>query len=91
MKKAAAFIQVLLIALSACSGQIFKSGKNIAERFPVPENYVRVKADEKSFAQFLRTYPLKAYGSPVLLYNGEKKWSNVHESVFDMPILTTDL
>ncbi|MBQ2080745.1 MAG: DUF4846 domain-containing protein [Treponema sp.] len=91
MKKTAAFIQVLLIALSACSGQIFKSGKNIAERFPVPENYVRVKADEKSFAQFLRTYPLKAYGSPVLLYNGEKKWSNVHESVFDMPILTTDL
>ena len=91
IKKKFIFTAFMLIVLSACSAQVIRSGKNLEERFPAPENYVRVNADENSFAYFLRHYPLKPYGTPVLLYNGEKKWNNVHESVFDMPILSIDL
>ncbi|MBP5444225.1 MAG: DUF4846 domain-containing protein [Treponema sp.] len=92
MKRTYLSTLLLLIVLAACSAQtVIRNGKNLEERFPTPENFERVKTDENSFAYFLRHYPLKPYGSPVLLYNGEKKWSNVHESVFDMPILSTDL
>ena len=91
MKRNLASVILLMIILPACSQNIVKSGKNLLERFTPPANFERVKADESSFATFLRTYPLKAYGEPVHLYNGEKKWKNVHESVFDMPLLSTDL
>ena len=86
----------LIIILSFSIGvsysqQVVKSGKNIATRFVPPENFERVKVDEKSFGAFLRQFSLKEYGSAVLLYNGEKKGRNVHVSVFDMPLLKVDL
>ena len=51
----------------------------------------RVEISENSFGSFLRTFPLKEYGSPVLLYNGQAKRNNVHVSVFNMPLLNVDL
>lgn len=78
-----------LVALH--SQMIEKSGKNIKERFLCPDGFERVQARKGSFGEYLREFPLKDFGSPVLLYNGEKKRSNVHVSVFDMPLLETDL
>ena len=91
MRKFLTFTISMLIALSACSAQAVKEGKNLEERFPPPQNFVRVNVSQDSFAYFLRHYPLKPYGSPVLLYNGGKKAAKVYESVFDMPILNVDL
>jgi len=73
------------------SKQINKAGKNILERFNPPRGFERISADDNSFASFLRSFPLKEYGSPVLLYNGNEKRNKVHASVFDMPILKSDL
>lgn len=68
-----------------------ENGNTILERFLLPDGFKRVNADDGSFAEFLRSYPLKEYGSPVLLYNGNKKLNPVYVSVFDMPLLDEDL
>ena len=85
------FLFYILETVVLHSQQINKDGKNIIERFNPPQNYERIYVADESFAAFLRYYPLKEYGSPVLLYNGNKKSNNVHISVFDMPILKSDL
>lgn len=67
-------------------------GMTLETRFGVPYGYERVQAEEGSLQQFLRNYPMKKYGSPVLLYNGKKKYSqNHHASVFQLPIENEDL
>ena len=67
-------------------------GMTLETRFGVPDGYERVQAEEGSLQQFLRNYPMKKYGSPVLLYNGKKKYSqNHHASVFQLPIENEDL
>lgn len=73
------------------SQRVNKSGKNILERFSPPENFERINVSENSFGEYLRTFPLKSYDSPVLLYNGQVKQNKVHVSVFDMPLLNVDL
>ena len=48
--------------------------------------------EEGSFAAFLRAYPLKEDGSPVLLYDGNEKGNqNAHAAVFELPIENEDL
>ncbi len=76
---------------SKSSGLVKKSGPDIVSRFDVPDGFVRNQYDEGSFAEYLRHFPLKDFGSPVLLYDGRKKNGSVHVSVFDMPILNQDL
>ena len=67
-------------------------GMTLETRFGVPDGYERVQTEEGSLQQFLRNYPMKKYGSPVLLYNGKKKYSqNHHASVFQLPIENEDL
>ena len=84
---------ILIVSTTAdfYSQSINKKGNSILERFIVPEGYERIAAEENSFAEYLRNYPLKEYGSPVLLYNGNEKRNTVHVSVFDFPLLKTDL
>ncbi len=81
------------LAFVAClfSQGIERSGRNIAERFSPPAGFERVAYPEGSFAQYLRQYPLKPFGAPVLLYDGRVKQNDVHLSVFDMPLLDEDL
>lgn len=73
-----------LCCLSACSSDKHKEetteqvylnpqGNTIQERVLVPDGYTRVAENEHSFGQFLREYPLKPYGSPILLYDGREK------------------
>ena len=91
MKKNIILVFLLLVPFIISSQEINKNGTNIVERFSLPESFERVYADKNSFTNFLRTYPLKKYGSPVLLYNGQEKRNKIHTSVFDMPLLSVDL
>ena len=48
-------------------------GKTLQERVAPPPGYERTEAKGDSLTTFLREYPLKKAGKPVLLYNGEEK------------------
>jgi hypothetical protein len=68
------------------------SAKNVSSRFMAPENYVRTKASNNSFANFLRQLPLKTNGSLVKYYSGATKANNnVYAAIIDLPIGTKDL
>ena len=54
-------------------GLINESGMDIVSRFDVPEGFVRNQYSDGSFAEYLRHFTLKDFGSPVLLYDGRKK------------------
>lgn len=68
------------------------AGDMIESRFYVPKGFARIKVEAGSFADFIRHYPLKEYGSPILLFDGKKKvdQSN-YEAVFDMALGKRDL
>ncbi len=67
-------------------------GMTLESRINVPEGYVRTETEEGSLTEFLRTYSLKAHGSPVLLYDGSEKWNQeAHVAVFALPIEDRDL
>lgn len=71
---------------------IFPEGTALETRIKVPDSYKRVLTDEGSFSAFLRKYSLKEDGSPVLLYNGNKKGNqDAHVAVFELPIEAEDL
>lgn len=73
--------------------QFFAESKTtLEERVMVPSGYMRMEAGEGSFAEFLREYPLKAAGSPVLLYDGREKGNqSAHAAVFALPLSNEDL
>lgn len=67
-------------------------GMTLESRVCVPEGYERKTAETGSLTEFLRTYPLKEHGSPVLLYDGSEKWNqDAHVAVFALPIEERDL
>lgn len=68
------------------------SGKTIAERFPVPTGFTRVKPSSDSFAAYLQNFKLKPHGSEVHYYNGTVKPNdNVYEAVLDIDVGKYDL
>lgn len=67
-------------------------GKTLETRVAVPQGYKRTKCRKNSLAGFLRGYPMKKDGSPVLLYDGSEKGSqDVHVAVFKLPLEPEDL
>lgn len=73
-------------------GIVNSEGRTLEERIRPPYGYERQKEDGNSLASFLREYPLKKDGKPVLLYNGEKKQNqNAHVAVFKLPLENEDL
>lgn len=67
-------------------------GMTLETRFLPPEGYVRTEAEEGSLAGFLRSYPLKEDGEPVLLYDGTPKGNqSAHAAVWKLPIEDKDL
>lgn len=67
-------------------------GKTLQERVAPPPGYERTEAKGDSLAAFLRKYPLKKAGKPVLLYNGEEKANqNAHAAIFKLPLEKEDL
>lgn len=74
------------------AGLIVSDGMTLESRIKAPEGYARREADKDSLCAFLREYPLKEDGSPVLLYNGKKKRNQAaHQAVFALPIEEEDL
>ncbi|WP_265356850.1 DUF4846 domain-containing protein [Leptospira paudalimensis] len=65
--------------------------ESIQERLTPPNGYSRITYPKESFSTYLQNFPLKPKGSPVFLYNGNKKQNQVHEAVLDFPLLETDL
>lgn len=71
---------------------IHPEGMTLETRIAVPEGYERTKVKEGSLGSFLRNYPLKKDGKPVLLYDGSKKGNqDAHAAVFKLPIEPEDL
>lgn len=67
-------------------------GMTLEERFAEPEGFPRVEDEAGSLTEFLREYPLKEDGSPVLLYDGTKKGNQrAHAAVFALLIENEDL
>ncbi len=67
-------------------------GKTLQERVAPPPGYERTEAKGDSLTTFLREYPLKKAGKPVLLYNGEEKGKqSAHVAVFKLPLEKEDL
>ena len=66
---------------------ILPEGSTLESRFAVPEGYVRTEYPEGSFGSFVRNYPMKPDGSPVLLWTKEPKGNQRdHAAVFDMTV-----
>ena len=66
---------------------VLPEGTTLQSRFAVPEGYTRILYPEGSFGSFVRNYPMKPDGSPVLLWTKEPKanqWD--HAAVFDMRV-----
>lgn len=69
-----------------------ESGMTLETRVKTPSGYERVSAEEGSFTQYLRTFPVKEAGAKVHLYDGsEKADQSGHAAVFDLPIENYDL
>jgi hypothetical protein len=67
------------------------NGKTVITRFNAPAGFLRAKADPHSFAEYLRTLPLKPDGAKVKLYDGHIKQNDVYDAVVDMEIGDKDL
>ena len=68
------------------------SGAVLSERIPVPSGFQRTDAGEGSFQDYIRSYPLKPDGSPVMLYDGSEKGNQTaHAAVFALPVFDSDL
>ncbi len=66
---------------------ILPEGTDLESRFTVPKGYVRTTCPEGSFGSFVRRYPLKPDGSPVLIWNGKPKGNQKdHCAVFAMHV-----
>ena len=66
---------------------ILPEGNTLESRFAVPEGYIRTEYPEGSFGSFVRNYPMKPDGSPVLLWTKEPKGNHKdHAAVFDMMV-----
>lgn len=84
----------LLLALVATAGVLYLSShsnphnyKTIAE-VPVPKGFTRVKAEQNSFAAYMRSLPLKGAKQKVQLYTGgEANYQIMNYAVVDLPLL----
>jgi hypothetical protein len=62
------------------------------ERFAPPAGFERAAAGRGTFADWLRSLPLKPTGAPVLLHNGQPKArQDVHAAVIDIDVGMRDL
>ncbi|MBB6611172.1 DUF4846 domain-containing protein [Pontibacter sp. Tf4] len=67
-------------------------GKTIAERYPAPASFTRVKPQSNSFAAYLQNFKLKPYGAVVHYYNGKVKPNDgVYDAVLDIDVGNYDL
>ena len=71
---------------------VHPEGQTLEARIATPEGFTRTGEEANSLGAFLRDFPLKADGAPVLLYNKEEKANqNAHVAVFKLPLEREDL
>ncbi len=90
---------IIVLCLLICSGCSFidnnydyinEDGTSLVSRINTPKGYTRIETD--SFGEYVREYPLKEHGSPVLKYNGSQNINQkAHVAVFALPIENEDL
>ncbi|KAB3533463.1 hypothetical protein F8154_10705 [Alkaliphilus pronyensis] len=69
------------------NSNLVEEGQTIETRILPPIGFQRISVVEGSYAEYLRTLPLKPHGSPVVYYNGtEKNKENIYMAVVDMEI-----
>ncbi len=66
-------------------------GRTVADRFDLPQGYVRQKSEEGSFAYYLQNLPLKPDGEKVKYYDGREKTKEVYLAVADFSLGERDL
>ncbi|HHW47513.1 MAG TPA: DUF4846 domain-containing protein [Clostridiaceae bacterium] len=81
----------LNITAEAATDLINEKGNTVEERIEVPKGFKRVNVIAGSFAEYLRTLPLKPHGSKVKYYDGNEKPSEVYEAVIDIDVGDRDL
>ncbi|HQO22220.1 MAG TPA: DUF4846 domain-containing protein, partial [Spirochaetota bacterium] len=96
-----AFKILFLFLLSSCSlagktdtsGFVINSSAQIlSERFVIPASFKRIDYPADSFQNFLRSFPLRRYGTPVKLFDGSlKNRQDVHCSILDIDTGKKDL
>lgn len=58
---------------------------------PTPWGYERVQGDDPAYSNYLRSLPLKARGSEVMLYTGgPSRLQSLNYAVVDLPLLSND-
>ncbi|CAM1345618.1 DUF4846 domain-containing protein [Tenacibaculum amylolyticum] len=66
---------------------INKNGDSIVTRVKVPKGYRRVLYPKHSFQEYLRNYPLKKYGVPIINYDGSRYFAqHWHDAVLEIPV-----
>ena len=74
------------------SSLIDPSGTTIATRILPPAGFDRPAVANHSFANYLRNFPVKTHGTPVLLFDGQEKHNqHVHVAVLDIDVGQRDL
>ncbi len=90
------FIFLILITCLACAKAELEfaspEGTTITTRFLPPAGYTRTEEAEGSYGTYLRTLPLKPFGTLVKYYDGSFKANhNIYAAVVDMDISPRDL
>ncbi|MBP3392116.1 MAG: hypothetical protein J6L76_04935 [Clostridia bacterium] len=67
---------------------VVETGLTVLERFGVPEGFKRVSVTSGSFGDFLRKYPLKAFGSVPLLQDGTENGEAPTVGVLDQALIS---
>lgn len=66
---------------------IDKDSLSIASRVNIPEGYKRVAYDKGSFADYLRNYKLKPFGSKIINYDDTAYfWQGGHIGILEIPV-----
>lgn len=74
-------------AMVSTSNLVNQESTSIKLRVTVPEGYTRVTYPDHSFAEYLRNYKLKPYGSKIINYdNTEYFWQHGHIGVLEVPV-----
>ncbi|MCC6145699.1 MAG: hypothetical protein IT368_17975, partial [Candidatus Hydrogenedentes bacterium] len=70
----------------------YDAHQTVLARVPAPEGYTRAAVAPGSYAEWLRTLPLKKGCPPVRLYNGGfRLYQHYHCAVIDMDVGKSDL
>ncbi|WP_162425689.1 DUF4846 domain-containing protein [Pontibacter pudoricolor] len=79
-------------SVAAHEAKVNPSGKTIAERYPAPSGFTRVKPQSNSFEAYLQNFKLKTHGAVAHYYDGKVKPNDgVYDAVMDIDVGNYDL